>query len=101
MPERTKYAPGTPSWVDLQTSDQVGAKSFYGALFGWEYDDRPVGHDADGNEAFYSMATKNGKNVAAIAPLADARCSAALEHLRDRRRRRRDRRRRCRARAAR
>jgi uncharacterized protein len=69
MPERTQYAPGTPSWVDIQTSDPVGAKSFYGALFGWEYDDRPVGHDADGNETVYSMAMKNGKNVAAIAPL--------------------------------
>jgi predicted enzyme related to lactoylglutathione lyase len=69
MPERTKYAPGTPSWVDLQTSDPTTAKSFYRALFGWEYDDQPVGHDADGNESVYSMATKNGKHVAAIAPL--------------------------------
>ena len=101
MPERTQYAPGTPSWVDLQTSDQAGAKSFYGALFGWEYDDQPVGHDADGNEVFYSMATKNGKHVAAIAPLADARRSAALEHLRDGCRRRRDGGAGCRARAAR
>ena len=39
MPERTQYAPGTPSWIDLQTSDQAGAKTFYGALFGWDYDD--------------------------------------------------------------
>ena len=69
MPERTKYAPGTPSWVDLQTSDQIGAKLFYSALFGWEYDDRPVGHDDAGNEAVYSMAMKNGKEVAAVAPL--------------------------------
>jgi predicted enzyme related to lactoylglutathione lyase len=64
MPERTKYEPGTPSWVDIQTSDQVGAKAFYTALFGWEYDDQPVGGDA-----VYSMAKKNGKDVAAIAPL--------------------------------
>jgi len=69
MPERTAHAPGTPSWVDIQTSDPTAAKSFYRALFGWEYDDRPVGHDADGHDAFYSMATKNGKHVAAIAPL--------------------------------
>ena len=66
MPERTQYAPGTPSWVDLQTSDQAGAKSFYTALFGWDYDDQPV--DDDGN-AVYSMAQKNGKDVAAIAGL--------------------------------
>jgi len=69
MPARTEHAPGTPSWVDLQTSDQAGAKSFYSALFGWDYDDQPVGHDADGNDAVYSMATKNGKSVAAIAPV--------------------------------
>jgi hypothetical protein len=69
MPERTKHAPGTPSWVDIQTSDTAGAKAFYGALFGWEYDDRPAGHDADGNPATYSLARKNGKEVAAIAPL--------------------------------
>jgi predicted enzyme related to lactoylglutathione lyase len=64
MPDRTQYAPGTPSWVDLQTSDQAGAKTFYSALFGWSYDDNPV----DGG-AVYSMAQKNGRDVAAIAPL--------------------------------
>ena len=64
MPARSQYAPGTPSWVDLQTSDQAGAKSFYTALFGWSYDDQPVGDDA-----VYSMAQKNGKDVAAIAGL--------------------------------
>jgi hypothetical protein len=69
MPDRTTYAPGTPSWVDLQTSDPAGAKPFYAALFGWEYDDQAAGHDAEGNPAIYSMATKNGKHVAAVAPL--------------------------------
>lgn len=69
MPDRTKYAAGTPSWVDLQTSDPAGAKPFYAALFGWDYDDLPVGEDPQGNPAFYSMAKKNGKEVAAIAPL--------------------------------
>ena len=42
MPERTSYAPGTPSWIDLQTTDPAAAKQFYGALFGWEYDDQPI-----------------------------------------------------------
>lgn len=69
MPARTSHAPGTPSWVDVQTSDPAGAKSFYSALFGWEYDDMPVGHDEAGNPAVYSLAKKNGKDVAAIAPL--------------------------------
>jgi predicted enzyme related to lactoylglutathione lyase len=69
MPERTEHAPGTPSWVDLQTSDTNAAKAFYAALFDWDFEDLPVGNDADGNPAFYSMARKNGKDVAAIAGL--------------------------------
>ena len=59
MPERTEYPPGTPSWVDLQSSDTAKAKQFYGELFGWTYDDQPI-PDTD---AVYSMAQKNGKNV--------------------------------------
>jgi predicted enzyme related to lactoylglutathione lyase len=63
MGERTKYLPGTFSWVDLNTSDQEGAKAFYSALFGWEADDRPV---SDG--VVYSMQQIGGKSVAAISP---------------------------------
>jgi predicted enzyme related to lactoylglutathione lyase len=65
MPERKEYAPGTPSWVDLQTTDQAAAKSFYGGLFGWTYEDNPM----DGTDAVYSMAVLKGKHAAAIAPL--------------------------------
>ena len=32
------FAPGTPAWVDLVTSDPDGARVFYGGLFGWEFD---------------------------------------------------------------
>jgi len=69
MPARTEHAPGTPSWVDLQTSDTAAAKTFYRALFGWDFEDLPVGDGPDGKPAFYSMARKNGKDVAAIAGL--------------------------------
>ncbi|MFD8495505.1 VOC family protein [Amycolatopsis sp. NPDC059657] len=62
MPQRTSYPQGVPSWVDLRTTDQAAAKSFYGELFGWEFDDQKT---PDG--AVYSMATKNGGVVAAIA----------------------------------
>jgi predicted enzyme related to lactoylglutathione lyase len=64
MPKRTSYAQGTPSWVDLQTSDQDSAKAFYGTLFGWSFDDQPMPEGPP-----YSMALKNGDAVAAIAPL--------------------------------
>src|SRR6202020_319092 len=63
MGERTKYAPGTFSWTDLNTTDQEAAKAFYSGLFGWSYDDAPVGDDV-----YYSMASIDGKPVAAISP---------------------------------
>jgi predicted enzyme related to lactoylglutathione lyase len=62
MGDRTQYTPGTFCWTDLATTDQDGAKAFYGELFGWQAEDMPVG---DG--AFYSMMRRDGKNVAAIA----------------------------------
>ncbi|WP_370948209.1 VOC family protein [Amycolatopsis sp. cg5] len=61
MPHHAAYLQGTPSWVDLQTTDQAAAKSFYGGLFGWEFDDQKT---PDG--AVYSMAAKNDGVVAAI-----------------------------------
>ena len=61
MGERTSYAPGTFSWAELATSDATAAKSFYTALFGWEYDDNPIG---DGQ--VYSMALRDGRHVAAL-----------------------------------
>jgi uncharacterized protein len=61
MGERTSYAPGTFSWVDLQTDDLDGAKSFYADLFGWSYNDIPIGDDA-----VYSMAQVRGHNVAGL-----------------------------------
>lgn len=64
MPTKSEYAEGTPDWVDLQTTDQAGAKAFYTALFGWSYDDRPMGPDA-----VYSTAILKDQMVAAIAPM--------------------------------
>ncbi len=29
---------GRPTWIDLSTSDMDGARAFYHALFGWDYD---------------------------------------------------------------
>lgn len=60
--ERTTYPPGTPSWVDLGTTDLPGATAFYSALFGWDVVDQ--GPDAGG----YCMAEIDGKPVAGIGP---------------------------------
>jgi len=40
MTTRTDYAPGTPSWVDLSTTDPAAAQAFYGPLFGWTFTDQ-------------------------------------------------------------
>jgi predicted enzyme related to lactoylglutathione lyase len=61
MGERTSHPPGAFSWADLQTDDLDRAKSFYGDLFGWSYDDIPIG---DG--AVYSMAKVQGHRVAGL-----------------------------------
>jgi uncharacterized protein len=63
MGERTQYTPGTFSWTDLTTTDQEAAKSFYGALFGWQTEDIPAGEGV-----VYTMASLEGKPVAAISP---------------------------------
>ncbi|MDA0676556.1 MAG: VOC family protein [Chloroflexi bacterium] len=62
MGVRTGYKQGTPSWVDLATTDQEGAKQFYSSLFGWSWEENAMG---DGN--FYSMAQIDGLYVAAVA----------------------------------
>ncbi len=61
MPEMASYENGMPCWVDLGTTDVQAAGAFYGQLFGWdiEYGPAEMGH--------YSMATVNGKPVAALA----------------------------------
>jgi predicted enzyme related to lactoylglutathione lyase len=64
MGVRENHAPGLFCWVDLLTTDEVAARRFYEKLFGWQYDARAIGDDAN-----YSLALRAGKRVAAIAPL--------------------------------
>ncbi len=62
MPKVESYKQGTPSWIDLSTTDHEGAKSFYASLFGWQYQDNGVG-----NGQYYSMAQIDGYAAGAIA----------------------------------
>ena len=63
MSERTSYAPGTPSWVDLGSPDPAAAAAFYGAIFGWDtaFDPRP---EAGG----YALCNLKGHPVAGLGP---------------------------------
>jgi len=59
MSEHTPpHAPGMFAWIELATSDQAGAKSFYTSLFGWSADDSPM---APGG--FYTLFRQHGKQV--------------------------------------
>jgi predicted enzyme related to lactoylglutathione lyase len=62
MAERTTYEPGMPCWVDLTATDLDAALSFYGGLFGWEFQDlgEETGH--------YHEALLRGKRVAGLGP---------------------------------
>ncbi|MBD8078630.1 VOC family protein [Cellulosimicrobium arenosum] len=62
LPPRT-YPHGVPCWVDTEQPDVDAALAFYGALFGWDFEDRlPPG--AGGR---YVVASLGGQDVAAIA----------------------------------
>ncbi len=60
MGQVTAYAAGTPSWVDLTTSDPEGARAFYRALFGWEFE---IGGPETGH---YTMCSLQGLPVAGM-----------------------------------
>jgi len=61
MPEMKEYEQGTPSWLDLSTTDVGAAEQFYGTLFGWKSKREPAGEGR-----FYSMQSLKGKSVAGI-----------------------------------
>ena len=56
--------PGTFSWADLATNRPAGAKAFYGGLFGWEFDDMPVGDGGHLHHVPYRRQARRG----ALAP---------------------------------
>jgi hypothetical protein len=65
MTDVTSHPPGTPSWVDVTSSDVAATVEFYRALFGWEAEELELG---DG----YTMLLKDGRLVAGVAPATSA-----------------------------
>jgi predicted enzyme related to lactoylglutathione lyase len=59
MSEMSEYRQGVPCWVDLATSDRGAALDFYGAVFGWDFDE-PTEQDA------FTLARLRGKTVTGI-----------------------------------
>ena len=55
-----RHAPGSFCWIELATTDQPAAKTFYTSLFGWSANDFPMGPGQ-----FYTMFTLEGRNSGA------------------------------------
>ena len=43
MPHIDHHPPGAFCWIELATTDQPAAKTFYSSLFGWKANDMPMG----------------------------------------------------------
>jgi predicted enzyme related to lactoylglutathione lyase len=54
---------GAPSWNELESRDPEGAKRFYGAVFGWEFEDHEMG------EMTYTEWQVDGKAVGGMADI--------------------------------
>lgn len=76
MTVKTSYAQGTPSWVDLSSTDPVAAQAFYGGLFGWSFASNPI---PDGGE--YIMASLDGRVAAGIMQQSDEQAAMGLPSL--------------------
>jgi predicted enzyme related to lactoylglutathione lyase len=55
-----QWPPGTPCWVDLTTQDIDGARTFYGAVLGWEFE--ISGAEYGG----YTLCSRHGAAAAGI-----------------------------------
>ncbi|MFJ3639397.1 VOC family protein [Streptomyces sp. NPDC090108] len=62
----TDFPTGSPFWIDLGSPDTGAAVSFYGAVFGWEFES--AGPEAGG----YGFFRKDGATVAGLGPLTEA-----------------------------
>lgn len=76
MGERTSHEHGAFSWTDLASTDPEAAKPWYSDLLGWQVEDMPAG------DSVYSMASIDGRSVAAIYALqADDQPPAWLSYV--------------------
>src|SRR5262249_35447148 len=60
MPHVDHHPPGEFTWIELATTNQAAAKTFYSTLFGWTPNDMPMGPDE-----FYTIFRMQDRDVAA------------------------------------
>jgi len=63
----TRHAPGTVSWVDLQTRDFARATGFYGELLGWSF---PGAGDPAAGYLFAELGGRKAAGMARLTPAA-------------------------------
>src|ERR1700675_64061 len=68
-----RHPPGAFCWVELATSDQNGAETFYNSVFGWTVNDMPMGPNG-----FYTMFQLEDRNVGAAYALRAEQCSQGV-----------------------
>jgi predicted enzyme related to lactoylglutathione lyase len=61
MPHVTSHPPGSFCWIELATSDDAAARSFYTQLFGWTTRETPMGE-----LGVYTVLQKDGRDAAAL-----------------------------------
>src|SRR4051794_30854278 len=66
MSTHTSYEHGTFSWIELGTTDSESAKTFYGGLFGWTFEDMPAGPGMT-----YTMCKMGTQTAAALYKMGD------------------------------
>ena len=62
MPDRERYIPGVPCWVDTSQPDPDAAVAFYSGVFGWDFEDMMPA----GSAGRYLAARMRGEDVAAV-----------------------------------
>ena len=73
MPHVENHPPGSVSWIELATTDQIAAKSFYTSLFGWSFEDRPMGPNG-----YYTMFRLEDRNLGAAYTLQEDQRTAGV-----------------------
>jgi len=61
MPTVERFEPGEFCWIEVATSNQSAARSFYSSLFGWTAQDVPIGPND-----FYSLMQLQGRIAAGL-----------------------------------
>jgi predicted enzyme related to lactoylglutathione lyase len=67
MSPQDRYIPGVPCWIDTAQPDPDAAATFYGGLFGWEFEDVTP----DGSPTRYLIGRLGGRDAAGVASQSD------------------------------